>query len=78
MVEVWPPFVCKKGDMKLEKQREKGRVAMITLNGESLTLEKLNRILFEGDRVEACKDAMVKVVASRAAVENIVLECKVV
>lgn len=62
----------------MEKQREKGRVAMITLNGESLTLDKLNGILFEDDQVEACKDAMVKVVGSRAAVENIVHKGEVV
>ncbi|WP_152446464.1 histidine ammonia-lyase [Bacillus sp. THAF10] len=51
---------------------------MITLDGGSLTLEQLNKILFENAKVTPCKDAMVRVTASRGAVEKIVLDGKVV
>ncbi|QFT88570.1 Histidine ammonia-lyase [Bacillus sp. THAF10] len=62
----------------MEKHKEKGSVAMITLDGGSLTLEQLNKILFENAKVTPCKDAMVRVTASRGAVEKIVLDGKVV
>jgi histidine ammonia-lyase len=51
---------------------------MITLNGSSLSLEQMQEILLEGSKVSACKDAMQRVIASRGAVEKIVLEGKVV
>ncbi|MFE7061271.1 histidine ammonia-lyase [Sutcliffiella sp. NPDC057660] len=51
---------------------------MIILNGQSLTLEKMKAILFDKEKVAPCKEAMQRVVGSRAAVENIVLEGQVV
>ncbi|WP_223700517.1 histidine ammonia-lyase [Sutcliffiella deserti] len=51
---------------------------MIILNGESLTLEEMGKILFDNVKVTSCKKAMQKVTGSRAAVENIVLEGQVI
>lgn len=53
-------------------------IHVIILNGQSLTLEEMKAILFDDEKVAPCKDAMQRVVGSRAAVENIVLEGDVV
>lgn len=50
---------------------------MITLDGKSLTLDKLWKIA-AGEKVEICPEAMKKVVASRAIVEKLIEDERVV
>ncbi|WP_096154876.1 MULTISPECIES: histidine ammonia-lyase [Bacillus] len=51
---------------------------MITLNGSNLTLEMLGKIIFQEEKVMACKEALQRVAASRNAVEQIVEQGKIV
>ncbi|CAG9620619.1 histidine ammonia-lyase [Sutcliffiella rhizosphaerae] len=51
---------------------------MITMDGSSLNLEQMKRILFHGERVEPCKEALKRVVESREVVEQIVSSSRVV
>ncbi|MEW9500995.1 histidine ammonia-lyase [Jeotgalibacillus marinus] len=45
---------------------------MITLNGNDLTIEQVNRVLYEGELVRIADDSMERVMNSRFAVEKIV------
>ncbi|WNS77536.1 histidine ammonia-lyase [Bacillus sp. DTU_2020_1000418_1_SI_GHA_SEK_038] len=51
---------------------------MVTLTGNSLTLEEARRILFEKEKVEASKESMVAVKESHDAVKKIVEEERVI
>lgn len=51
---------------------------MITLDGNSLTLKEIERILYEGEPVQASEASWERVKKSRAAVERIVSEGRVV
>jgi len=51
---------------------------MITLTGDSLTLEQINAILYDNEKVQASEGSMVAVQKSREAVDKIVAESRVV
>lgn len=51
---------------------------MVTLDGDSLTLEQVGRIVLGGEKIEASADCLKKVKASRQAVDNIVEQGKTV
>lgn len=51
---------------------------MIELTGNSLTLEQIRKVCYEGDTVQVAASSMEKVLASRLAVEKIVAEKKTI
>jgi len=55
-----------------------GVVKMILLDGESLSLSTLQKVLFEGEKIGFSEESIKRVEASRKAVEKIVSEEKVV
>ncbi|MGD7044542.1 histidine ammonia-lyase [Jeotgalibacillus proteolyticus] len=50
---------------------------MIVLDGNSLTLDKVKRIVLDGEKIQIAQESMAKVIKSRSAVEKIVSTHKI-